>query len=181
VTPQRLITYGSVPVPYSVLWSDEDTNTIEADPMVRGQFAMCNPSSRGQGKPMFGKPHMQRQREVVINGLCDLCAKPLKGRTKVSLSHAKVRAGAEGLCVMQVEPLLHKECAAISMLHCPSLKRDIRDGGLNVRLVTRYQVQLAQLTAAATMEFAGVRHSGAIGHAKVVLLAWQDKSQEWLG
>lgn len=179
MTPTQL-TYGNVPVPYSVLWSDEDVSSITPDPMVNGMMAMCNPVARGSGRPMFGKPHMQRQREVIINGLCDLCAKPLKGHTKVSLSHARERRGANGLCVMQVEPLLHKECAAISLQHCPSLKRDIAGDTLQVRLVTRYEVQIAQLTGEATMEFAGVRHPGAVGHAKVILIQWADKTRDWL-
>ncbi len=51
---------------------------------------------------------------------------------------------------------------------------------LHVRLVTRYRVQLAQLTGDATEEFTGTRCPGAIGHAKVELLAWLDKDEAWL-
>lgn len=174
-----IINYGNAPVPYSVLWSSENPLVIGKDPEVSGP-AMCNSISPGEGKPMFGSPHMQRQREVIINELCDVCGKSLKGRTKVSLSHARPRIGANGLCVMQVEPLLHKECAALSLRYCPSLKRDIAAGTLNVRMVTRYQVQIALLTGDATEEFTGERCSGAAGHAKVELLAWQDKTAEWL-
>ena len=174
------LTYGNAPVPYSVLWSGEDPPFIGSDPKVTAIPAVCNAEAPGVGRPLFGKPHMQRQREVIIDGLCDLCGKTLKGRSKVSLSHAKERIGADGLCVMQVEPLLHKECAVISMQHCPSLKRDIRNGTLMVRLVTRYRVQMAQLTGDATVEFTGTRCPGAAGHAKVELLAWQDKDADWL-
>jgi hypothetical protein len=174
------LTYGNVPVPYSVLWSGEEPPTIGRDPNIPGVLAVCNAIAPGAGRPLFGKPHMQRHREVIIDGLCDVCGKTLRGRTKVSLSHAHPRIGAEGLCVMQVEPLLHKECAALSLLHCPSLKRDIRAGALNVRLVTRYRVQIAQLTGDATEEFTGQRCPGAAGHAKVELLAWQDKDAGWL-
>jgi hypothetical protein len=35
--------------------------------------------------------------------------------------------------VLQVEPLLHRECAAISMRHCPSLRRDFSNGTLEIR------------------------------------------------
>lgn len=173
-------TYGNIPVPYSVLWSGEDRLTLGADRNVPGHLAVCNEVAPGTGRPVFGKPHMQRQRELVILGRCDLCNRPLKSRAKVSLSHARERVGAEGLCVMQVEPLLHRECAAISLLHCPSLKRDTAGETLNVRLVSRYRVQIAQLTAEAATKFAGISHSGAIGHAKIELLEWQDRSAEWL-
>lgn len=173
--------WASVPVPQAVLWTAEARCFLGHDPLVgAGLPAVCNDDAQGEGKPIFGKPHMQRQRRLVAQGLCDLCGKPLKGRTKVSLSHAKVRAGADGPCVMQVEPMLHVECARISLQHCPSLKRDARSSGLQVRIVSRYRVQLAQLTAAAALEFTGEARSGAIGHAKVELLAWQDRDQDWL-
>jgi len=174
------LAWGKVPVPMTTLWSGEDSCFLAPDPVANGMVAMCNPEAQGVGKPIFGKPHMQRQRRAIALGLCDFCGKPLKGRAKVSLSHARPTAGADGLCIMQVEPLLHKECAALSLRHCPSLRRDIASEGLNIRLVTRYRVQFAQLTGEATMEFCGVRHSGAIGHAKVELLAWSDKTEGWL-
>jgi hypothetical protein len=174
------LTYGNAPVPYTVLWSSEDPQFIGVDPVCPSMPATCNSSSPGEGRPMFGTPHMQRQREAVVRGLCDICGKTLKGRTKVSLSHARVRTGADGLCVMQVEPLLHKECATVALKHCPSLRRDIRNGTLNVRMVTRYRTQIAQLTGDATEEFTGTRCPGALGHAKVELLNWQDKDAAWL-
>jgi hypothetical protein len=179
----KYLTWGSVPVPNTALWSGEDRCFLATEELVENRVAVCNDVAQGEGKPVFGKPHMQRQRAAVILGLCDLCGKPLKGHSKVSLSHARPRTGAAGLCVMQVEPLLHKDCARISLEFCPSLKRDIGRATLRVRLVTRYQVQIAQLTADATEEFCGpgVRHRGAIGHAKVILLQWQDKSAAWLG
>lgn len=145
-----------------------------------GKMAVCNAVAQGEGKPVFGKPHMQRQRQAIVDGLCDICGKTLKGRTKVSLSHARERIGAAGPCIMQVEPLLHKECAAISMRHCPSLRKDVRNGTLFIRQVTRYRVQIATLSGAATLEFTGELHPGAVGHAKVELIAWKDRLEEWL-
>lgn len=173
-------TFGNVPVPYTVLWSVEEPMRLAPCQHASGRVAVCNDVAPGQGKPVFGKPHMQRQREAIVEGLCDLCGKSLEKRTKVSLSHASVRIGAEGLCVMQVEPLLHKDCAACCLRYCPSLKRDIRNGKLHVRQVNRYRVQIAQLSADAAEEFTGQRVSHAAGHAKVELLAWKDRSEGWL-
>lgn len=177
---QMTLIYGNAPVPNTTLWSGEQAIFLARDSTVPGHTAICNNNAQGDGIPIFGKPHMQRQRQAIANGLCDLCGKPLKNRTKVSLSHARERIGAEGLCIMQVEPLLHKTCAAISIQHCPSLKRDIRNGKLFVRMVTRYRVQFAQLTGAATEEFVKKRCPGAVGHAKIELLAWTEKSAGWL-
>src|SRR3546814_14087164 len=74
--------------------------------------------------------------------LCDICGKSLKTSTKVSLSHARPYPhGAEGWAVLQVEPMMHRKCAAVAIQHCPSLKRDVENGTLMIRQVLRYRVQ----------------------------------------
>src|SRR3546814_9439139 len=76
--------------------------------------------------------------------LCDICGKSLKTSTKVSLSHARPYPhGAEGWAVLQVEPMMHRKCAAVAIQHCPSLKRDVENGTLMIRQVLRYRVQCA--------------------------------------
>lgn len=180
MTDRRIIRYGGVPVPYTVSWSAEDGNWRLDRCAHAGRLAVMQREARGEGKPRFGKPHSQRQREVIALGLCDLCGKPLAGRTKVSLSHARVVPhGASGPCVMQVEPLLHRECALVSMMHCPSLKRDIQEGSLKIRQVTRHQVQMAMMSAEYMAEITGDARI-AVGHGKVVLLAWKNRDEAWL-
>lgn len=171
--------YGGVPVPFTASWSAEEK--ISVGPCLwGGKVALVQPHAPGEGRPRFGKPHSIRQRQVIALGLCDLCAKDLKTKTKVSLSHARVRAnGAEGPCVMQVEPLLCRGCAKISMAHCPSLKRDIADGSLIIRQVTRYRVQMAIMSSEYVETITGTRCK-AVGHAKVELLAWIDRDADWL-
>lgn len=177
---RQILKYGDVPVPYAVLWSAEDKMYLGRDPLIK-MPACCNEVARGVGKPRFGTPHMDRQREVIYNDWCDLCAKPFKNQTRVSLSHAKVNfAGAAGACVMQVEPLLHKSCAAICIKHCPSLKRDIKAGTLFVRHVLRHRTQVAFLTPAAVAEFHGEPVNKVLGHAKVELIKWIDRDLAWL-
>ncbi len=176
----KQMTYGGVPVPYTASWTaEEGPMSIARCPYAR-RPAVFQPVDRGNGKPRFGSPHMQRQREVIAMELCDLCARPLKNRTKVSLSHARPRGmGAGGFAILQVEPLLHRECAAISLEHCPSLKRDVRDGSLNVRQVNRFQVQFAIMDEVYTQQQTG-QSIKAVGHAKVDLLAWVDRHEGWL-
>lgn len=173
------LVYGGVPVPYTVSWSAEEAFQVGHCRFGRGR-AIMQAEARGQGKPQFGKPHAQRQREVIALGLCDLCGRPLAARTKVSLSHARIRDnGAEGPAVLQVEPLLHRECARISMRHCPSLRRDIERGSLMVRQVTRYRVQTAIMDEVYVESVTGQRVK-ALGHAKVELRQWVDRNAEWL-
>lgn len=173
--------WGAVPVPWTASWTAEE-GLFLAHCRWAGELALCQIEAAGQGKPMFGSPHAIRQRRAIADGLCDLCAKPLAARTKVSLSHARVRLDGARIghpTVMQVEPLLHRECARISMEHCPSLKRDVRDGSLMVRQVTKYEVQVARMSPIYCKEMTGEARVAA-GHAKVCLLQWRDRDEAWL-
>lgn len=176
---QKQLFYGGVPVPFTVSWSDEEKFLVDFCSHAQRQ-AICQVEARGGGKPLFGKPHSNRQRQVIALGLCDLCASPLQNRTKVSLSHARpVMHGAQGVAVLQVEPLLHRECAATSLGHCPSLRRDVEAGTLMVRQVTRWRAQFAVMDEVYVEEITGHRCQ-AIGHAKVELLDWIDREPGWL-
>lgn len=171
--------WGATPVPYVASWSGEEHFFLSMCPHARA-MALCQVAAPGVGKPMFGKPHSCRQREVIANGLCDLCARPLKISTKVSLSHARpVPHSANGWEILQVEPLLHRACALISMQHCPSLKRDIREGSLMIRQVTACRVQFAIMDEEYTEQITGVR-TRSVGHAKVELRSWIDRDLGWL-
>lgn len=179
---RQILHYGGAPVPYTVAWTAEEAPGMlylgrcphAMLPAIRQRHA------RGQGKPRFGAPHMDRQREVIALGLCDLCGKPLKNRTKVSLSQARPQPhAARPGDVLQVEPLLHKECAAISMAHCPSLRAQARDGRLHIRQVLRHACQFAVYSAEGTEQITGERRK-AISHAKVQLIEFRDRSPEWL-
>lgn len=181
-----MLTFGNAPVPWTVGWTGEESFFVGPCRHAGGRRAICQGVAPGIGKPTFGKPHSQRQRQCIAEGRCDLCGKSLKLATKVSLSHARpVAHGAEGLAVLQVEPLLHRACAAISMRHCPSLRRDIADGTLMVRQVTRYRVQFAvmgpQFVSHYVPGYVAQPSDRIVGSAKVELLQWVDRDADWLG
>lgn len=180
----RPLSYGGVPVPFTASWSAEDGIYVGACPHAQAR-AFCQPVAPGQGKPRFGQPHSQRQREAIARDLCDLCGRSLRNRTKVSLSHARVRAnGAGGPTVLQVEPLLHRECAAVCLEHCPSLQQDIQAGRVEIRQVTRHRVQFAVVDPRHVAEyvpgFVAAPDDRIVGHAKVELLGWIDRDLPWL-
>lgn len=131
--------YGDLPVPWTVAWSAEDEFYVAECPWFKVPV-ICQKSAQGQGVPKFGQPHAMRQRQVIHQGLCDLCAKSLKDRTKVSLSCTFPLPIFE--FPVQGEPLLHRECASESFKHCPSLKRQAERGSLNISQVLRYQARL---------------------------------------
>lgn len=184
MNPASNLTFGSTAVPWTVAWTGEDSYFIGTCRFSRHP-AICQAEAPGVGKPTFGKPHWQRQRRCIAEGRCDLCGKSLKLSTKVSLSHARpVGHGAEGLAILQVEPLLHKACAAISMQHCPSLKRDIAAGTLMVRQVNRWRPQFAvlgpQFLPVYVPDYVPKPSDRIVGPAKVELLTWIDRDLGWL-
>lgn len=182
--PGHIQRFGATAVPWTVSWTGEQSFFVAWCPHAR-MPAICQQVAPGEGKPRFGAPHSQRQRQAIAEELCDLCGKPLKNRTKVSLSHARSRMNAAGpMDVLQVEPLLHRECAAESMRFCPSLKRDAERGTLMVRQVLRSRVQFAIMAP----QFVGYYVPGyeakegerIVGAAKVQLIDWKDRGARWL-
>lgn len=176
--------FGNTAVPWTVGWSGEESFHVGTCAFTR-QPAICQATAPGVGKPAFGKPHWNRQREAIARCLCDLCGKSLKTSTKVSLSHARpVGHGAQGLAILQVEPLLHRACAAESCLYCPSLKRDIADGSLMIRQVTRWRPQFVimgpQFVSTYVPGYEAKPHERIVGAAKVELLHWIDRDLKWL-
>lgn len=183
--PANIVRFGAAAVPFTASWTGEEKHFV-AHCKHAGRPALCMPENSGVGRPLFGKPHSCRQRKAIAVGLCDLCGKPLKNRTKVSLSHARERMNAAGggTGILQVEPLLHRECAMESMKFCPSLKRDIADGSLKIRQVNRYRVQFAimghEYIAHYVPDYLATPTDQIIGHAKVELMSWADRDLDWL-
>lgn len=171
--------FGAMAVPWTVSWDTEERFYLGKCPIF-GQPAIMQDVAPQQGKPLFAKPHMQRQREAIAAARCDLCGKPLKIATKVSLSRARPQPhGAQGWAILQVEPLLHRACARESVRWCPSLKRQIEAGLLRVRQVTQHRAQCAIMDPAYVETITGTA-SRALGHAKVELLNWIDRDLDWL-
>jgi hypothetical protein len=178
VSAQQLY-FGNTPVPWTVGWSSEEVFWVADCPFFK-RPAIHQLSSPGSGKPLFGKPHGNRQRQAIAQCLCDLCGRPLKLSTKVSMSHARpVPHGAEGWAILQVEPMLHRECAATCIRLCPSLRRDLDQGSLIIRSVTRWRAQCAIMTAEYMRSVTG-ENVQALGHAKIELLEWIDRDLDWL-
>lgn len=88
------------------------------------------------------------------------------------------------MAILQVEPMLHRECAAICLRHCPSLKRDIQQGSLNAWQVYRHRVQFAVMGPEYIIHYVPDYLSSPddriIGHAKVELLRWTQRDSAWV-
>lgn len=132
--------YGNAPVPWTVMWSEEDADYYVAECAWFRVPAICHKLAQGKGVPRFGSSHAMRHRQVLHEDLCDLCAKPLRNRTKVSMGMVFSLPFIE--FPVQAEPLLHRECALISYQHCPSLQRQAANDQLNIRQVFQYRIKL---------------------------------------
>lgn len=172
--------YGNTRVPVTAAWSAEERYFLAPCPVFNGQIAICQDIAIGEGKALFGKPHSQRQRAAVGKGLCDICGRALASRTKVSLSHAKPYPhGANGWAILQFEPLMHRECASIAIMLCPSLKRDAEQGELAIRQVFAWRAQCAVMDEFYVKSITG-QETKALGHAKVELLKWVERDMAWV-
>lgn len=179
------IIWGNIRVPWTVSWTGEERQFVGPCRFVGGRLALRMPEAPAVGKPQFGKPHSDRQRQCIAEERCDLCGRPLRATTKVSLSHARVNEkGANGPCVMQVEPMVHKPCAIECLEQCPSLRRDIAAGSLRVRQVLQSRVQFAVMGSEYIQhyvpDYIPNKDDRIIGHAKVELLRWNDRDEYWL-
>ena len=177
--------WGHTLVPWTVAWTVEQSRIwVGRCPHVQ-KIAICQLEAPGHGRPMFGTPHHQRQRRAIQMGWCDLCGRSLRNSTKVSLSKARPRGNAaEGWAVLQVEPMLHRGCAALSTEWCPSLKRDVRSGEVEIRRVTQWRAQLAVLRPDKVPLYVPgyVVQPGQqiVGAAKVELQKWTRETLGWL-
>jgi hypothetical protein len=174
-------TWGNIQIPWTASWSSESTFTVEPCPWAGGKMALCQNESPGVGKPQFATPHSNRQRQAMAQQLCDICARPFLGRTRVSLSQESPRqVPGLGFVPLAVEPLVHKGCGVVALRQCPELQRQAAKGILRIRQVSACWLVEQRLNEAATMEFAGVKHSGAVGHLKLAITRFVDRDAAWL-
>jgi len=148
-------------------------------------MAMQLIETKGTGKPDFGKTHMVRQRRNISLCLCDVCGKPLKAKTKISMSMTRAvlmdTENGVDMVPLVVEPLCCRDCAIISIKQCPHLKKTAADGSLKIRQVFSYTVVMSMLTGEATEEFAGVYEPFTVGHLKMRLDKFTERDMGWLG
>lgn len=136
-----------IPVPYVNRWGPErvESLSLRQDPHVRALGVFCDDTD--QDVPDFTAQNMQRQRECMMRGLCQVCARavPWTARYLViaSLSVERITMdGQESLVV--TEPWLCGACAVFAVRTCPALIRRRRDEHLQVIRVPQGDVTLVR-------------------------------------
>lgn len=170
--------YGNTIVPIPAMWSEEEEFFVGMCAYSKMR-AICQKEAQGKGVPRFGRPHAMRQRKMLVLGLCDICGKPLKYARKISLSaYCMKTKGGENFT--QMEPLLHEECARLSLDQCPALQRQREAHQLQVKEVFNYRAKMMFATEddveRMIPDYIGPK---LVGLGVIELLAWKDVSEEF--
>ncbi len=174
-----MIRYGDITVPQPVMWSGEAEYFVGRCRWF-GRPAICQKEAQGSGVPMFGRPHVMRQRKLMATVCCDVCGKSMRHSTKISLSNFGDDISED--CVLtEVEPLLHVECARLSMSQCPALRRQLAEGRLRVRQVFRCAPRATAATAEEKANFVpGYGEELLLGLAVMDITSWRDVTSHWM-
>jgi hypothetical protein len=111
--------HGKLPVPYVAAWSSETGIAIRTDVLAGHRPAIYRTGERGKGVPMFGKMDESRVRRVIIERLCQVCARPL-GDTGYVVDSIKGEMDRRPLLS---EPLSCLRCFNVALALCPGIAR----------------------------------------------------------
>lgn len=164
--------WGPVPVPTTAMWTAEiDQGYVAACVHAAGRPALMAPERTGQGEPRFKMPHPLRQRRAAVLGLCDICGKSLRTKTKYLCGN--VRAGPGLPRAASSEPLVCGGCLPLASRHCPFVRREVA-AGTRPLVVTRYDLAWSIVNKEGLELSVGLGlfpEEGAICFAKIVPLA----------
>ena len=105
--------------PWNAGWTGEDYYEIRPCRWAGGKLALWSPHDSGNGKPIFAKPHMVRQRQSVVQMLCTVCGKPTSPSDRWWFGLGNF---VENGVWATTESPVHQHCAALSLRVCPHLR-----------------------------------------------------------
>lgn len=129
------------PVPYINRYGPEDARRlrIDDDPNIGGIPALFD-DDQHELVPDFTAQNMQRQRECMAKGLCQVCGRPMPWSRRFlvvsSISVDRITIG-DRPAVALTEPWLDEPCAKFAMKVCPGL----------IRRTTADDLQLVEVTS----------------------------------
>jgi hypothetical protein len=128
-----------VDVPWVTSWSAEAVVGVSPCPSVDGMLALGQQEKPGQGKPLYSRNHLFRQRLSVRSMLCPMCGEATEPSDRWTQTGRWTTAGAvrakglggwlpadfkDGRPLLDAGAIapLHRACAERALLHCPHLK-----------------------------------------------------------
>lgn len=173
--------YNGSLVPWTSPWTGEDAeHEVRREHYLDGAWALCQRVAPGEGKPIFGSAHYQRQRQAIVQGRCDVCGRMIRpGQAKVLLHPGSRLKGTDE--VGHVMAPSHRECARLAADACPWIVREIEAGKLTVTVVRKSRVALAILDPEIVEAETGKRFDfPVVGHAKLIVDSSLTRDAEWL-
>lgn len=127
------LSWGSVRVPYTTLWTEERDNRqpqLRYERWAGKRLAMlCDGINKpGAGKPVFGALHGTRTRLVVRDRLCQMCLRPIPA-TAVGFNQGQVLRGRP---LLRDGLPMHPACAMEAVRACPGMARQEEAGTLRI-------------------------------------------------
>lgn len=109
-----------VNVPWNASWTAEDAYEVRNCRWASGMPAMWSPHRPGEGRPIFAKPHMVRQRRSVAEMRCTVC-----GERTDAWDRWWFRLGnrIDGWAFATTESPVHRACADLALEVCPHLRK----------------------------------------------------------
>jgi hypothetical protein len=150
--------------PWNASWTSEDHYEVRNCRWAGGKPALWSPHAPGEGKPIFAKPHMVRQRRSVAEYRCTVCGEKThtSDRWWFCLGNK-----IDDWAFATTEAPVHRTCADLALKVCPHL-RTLGHGP--VQWVPPYAVVAAIVGGPATDQDFGLALNGrkVIGHLKFV-------------
>lgn len=106
-------------VPWNASWTGELSYEIRNCRWVGGKPALWNPHKPGEGKPIYAKPHMVRQRRSVAQMLCTVCGEKTGPWDRWWFG---LGSKIDGWAFATTEAPVHLSCAQHALKVCPHLR-----------------------------------------------------------
>lgn len=108
----------NIKVPWNAAWSGEQRYEIRPCRWVGGMLALWSPHAPGEGKPLFAKPHMVRQRRSIAEMRCTVCGEKTPTNDRWWFKLGRIEEGM----FMTTEAPVHRVCADFALKVCPHLR-----------------------------------------------------------
>ena len=106
--------------PWNASWTGEDAYEIRPCRWAGGKLAVWSPHKPGEGRPLFAKPHMVRQRRSIAEMRCTVCGEKTDPTDRWWFRLGNV---IENGWWATTEAPVHHQCALSAQRVCPHLKR----------------------------------------------------------
>lgn len=174
-------THNGTLVPWTTPWTGENSGfEVRNEHYLEGNWSLCQKSAPGEGTPIFGSAHYQRQRQAIVQGRCDVCGRMIQpGQAKVLLHPGNRLKGTDE--VGHVMAPSHRACARLAAETCPWALKEIEANRLTVIVAVQSRVALAFLDPEVVEAEVGKRFTfPVVGHAKLIVDKKLVRDVDWL-